>query len=159
MRCWRVTWPRLALEPLLPPYRRSSYVPSLRTQFRSPSHLTLSLFQWPDNYDFGSTRALNNPLMHSQNHTSQNTVNDSPLPEDEKRDRANTDAKDDTVADTRSASDEPIVPLVDVSDLDPVALKKAFKFAAWSSVALVRSTVLPSIFHPFQALADGLFCI
>lgn len=97
--------------------------------------------------------------MHSQNHTSQNTVNDSSLPEDEKRDRANTDEKDDTVADTRSASDEPVVPLVDVSDLDPVALKKAFKFAAWSSVALVRSTVLPSIFHPFQALADGLFCI
>lgn len=88
--------------------------------------------------------------MHSQNHTSQNTANDSPLPEDEKRDRANSDEKDDTVADTRSASDEPIVPLVDVSDLDPVALKKAFKFAAWSSVALVRFSVLPPALHsPF----------
>lgn len=107
-------------------------------------------FQWPDNYDFESTRALNNPLMHPHGHSTRTATNDSPLPDDSKNGRSMDDEKNDGVAaDARSVSDEPIVPLVDTSDLDPVALKKAFRFAAWSSVALVR-TLFP--FSPLRRI-------
>jgi urea-proton symporter len=41
--------------------------------------------------------------------------------------------------------------VTDEKDLDPVALNKAFKFAAWSSVALVRGILLtqtPTLIDP-----------
>jgi len=65
--------------------------------------------QWPENYDFVATRAINHPVSRlGEPDTSQDELE---LEEDD-------DDDDD--------------------DLDPVKLDNAFKFASWSSIALVN---------------------
>jgi len=84
----------------------------------------------PDNFSFDVTRALNTPT-HSAPTTGSGT--DTPR-EDEKKDIDS------------GSGDVKVVPVDDEhvpkgvthdADLDPVALKGAFRFAAWSSVALL----------------------
>lgn len=80
----------------------------------------LDHLQWPDNYDFAETRAINLPVVKRTVHHD--------YAED-----INTEKKEVPVSVT-SASDEIEID----SELDPVGLKKAFKFAVWSSVVMVR---------------------
>ena len=77
--------------------------------------------QWPEDFDFEVTRAINAPSTHHGLRRN-STEGD----EDEKK------SKD--VAETAEVEN-------DESDkeLDPVGLQKAFRFAAWSSVVLVSA--------------------
>jgi len=79
--------------------------------------------QWPEDYDFASTRAINS---RSAAVASKNVSDELEETEDEKK-----------VPDTSASSvinEAPVDP-----ELDPVALDKAFKFAARASVVLVRA--------------------
>jgi hypothetical protein len=79
-------------------------------------------FKWPDNYDFAATRAINEKFSATLHHASE--VDDEKKVDDEK-------VKEVSVSEVGQ-------PRSDLEDeLDPVALDKAFKFASWSSVALV----------------------
>lgn len=80
--------------------------------------------QWPEDFDFVSTRALNVRLV---------TKVSGPYGE-EKTDEKGSE-KERGSAEMHSVVDEDgIVP---DPDLDPVSLNTAYRFAAWSSVALV----------------------
>lgn len=77
--------------------------------------------QWPEDFDFEITRAINAPaIRHVQG-------------------RGSTEADED------EKKSQEVVEIAEVEndesdkELDPVGLKKAFRFAAWSSVALVGS--------------------
>jgi len=88
--------------------------------------------QKPEHFDFDVTRAINKPHHHGQNRPTDETA-----PAD--RDSSDEKAKSSDVDD--SESDIPDVGRTDDSDLDPVGLNKAFNFAVWSSVALVRLSI------------------
>lgn len=78
----------------------------------------LNHLQWPDNYDFAGTRAINLPVV------KKTTIHYVPDVETEKKDAP---------ASVTSVSDE-----IELDDeLDPVSLKKAFRFAVWASVIMV----------------------
>lgn len=87
--------------------------------------------QRPANFDFAVTRAINAP--HTHGHPSK------PADESTEPRKGDLDEKEDSSPspDVRSVSETPGV--TDEDELDHAALKKAFRFAAWSSVALVRS--------------------
>jgi len=91
---------------------------------------------WPEDFDFESTRALNvKPRADVDTKGATNT--------DEKADDKALEEEHGS-AELRSLDgEEPFV--VPDPDLDPVALDKAFRFAAWSSVAL---TVIMLILVP-----------
>ncbi|KAJ3487957.1 hypothetical protein NLI96_g3182 [Meripilus lineatus] len=81
---------------------------------------------WPDDFDFDITRAINAPKTASvaSEKAEDAKVQDSPNLDNEKK---NPSVEDEvSVASVTSEQNE----------LDPVALKKAFRFAAWSSVVL-----------------------
>ncbi|KAF8122410.1 urea transporter [Boletus edulis] len=80
---------------------------------------------WPDNYDFVETRAINLPAA-------KKTVHDG--------DDAGIE-KDDAQVSVKSVSEETELD----NELDPVGLKKAFRFAVWSSVimTLVFMIIIP----------------
>ncbi|KAJ7202052.1 urea transporter [Mycena pura] len=86
--------------------------------------VAISSYLWPENYDFESTRAINKP-----------TDNANALVEDS----ASLEKKDQTpplaVTDSFDAAE-----LKD--ELDPVALEKAFRFAAWSSLGLLLVLII-----------------
>ncbi|KAG6915590.1 hypothetical protein DXG01_010826 [Tephrocybe rancida] len=82
----------------------------------------------PADFDFDITRAINAP----RHHTSQ------PKEYIEKADEE--EDKKVTSAEIQSVSD--VIGLTDESDLNPVELNKAFKFAAWSSLALLVIMIL-----------------
>ncbi|KAA1472751.1 urea transporter [Dentipellis sp. KUC8613] len=86
---------------------------------------TATSYMWPENFDFESTRALNAPKSAPIEEKSDDL--DRKSPDDEKR----------MSSDVSSAVDEAVMPPQSDSDLDPVALGKAFRFAAWSSVILL----------------------
>ncbi|KAJ7474699.1 urea transporter [Mycena latifolia] len=82
---------------------------------------TIASYMYPENYDFESTRAINKP--------------DTPAKVEEKeaaKDRPSLEKKEKapSVADSFDAAEIE-------DELDPVALDKAFRFAAWSSLALL----------------------
>lgn len=83
----------------------------------------------PDNFSFDVTRAINSPT-----HAAPSPGSGTHTPrDDEKKDMDSGDVKIIPAAD-----DEHVAKGVTVdSDLDPVALKGAFRFAAWSSIALL----------------------
>ena len=84
--------------------------------------LDLLLSQWPEDFDFEITRAINAP------HSEDGSVSPKESPDlDEKKDPASAD----TVSVSSSRDSEE-------AELDPIMLGKAFRFAAWSSVILVR---------------------
>jgi hypothetical protein len=97
----------------------SSYLVShLFFQFGT-KYSVLIVGQWPEDFDFEITRAINAPV------TRPLQARDSPeVDEDEKRSKEGVEA----AAVENDESD---------NELDPAALQKAFRFAAWSSVALV----------------------
>ncbi|KAF8218018.1 urea transporter [Mycena galopus ATCC 62051] len=85
---------------------------------------TASSYLWPENYDFESTRAINKPTS-------------APGKADEKEDRPSMEKKEKTpsVADSYDAAEVE-------DELDPVALNKAFRFAAWSSLGLLLVLII-----------------
>ena len=85
----------------------------------------MRLLQWPDNFDFDITRAINAPTSAPTGPQEDVKVPESPV--NEKKRPSVTDE----VVSVLSSTDLE-------NDLDPVALNKAFNFAAWSSVVLVR---------------------
>lgn len=78
----------------------------------------LNHLQWPDNYDFAETRAINLPVVKT-------TIRYVDNLEIEKKEIPVGDVSDDGDTDFDN-------------DFDPSGLKKAFRFAAWSSVIMVR---------------------
>ncbi|KAI0292035.1 urea transporter [Russula brevipes] len=77
--------------------------------------------QWPEDFDFESTRALNV-------RTRVTTVTQVGKPYG--------DEKGSEIAETRSAADDEGGIVTPDPDLDPISLTKAYRFATWSSVAL-----------------------
>ena len=89
----------------------------------------LIIGQWPEDFDFEITRAINAP------HPQHAHARDSPeVDEDEKKSK-------EVVEIAAAENDE------SDKELDPVGLHKAFRFAAWSSIVLVGS---------FSHLSDGI---
>lgn len=78
---------------------------------------------WPDSYDFAQTRGMNAPRG-SRFYLGEDR--------EDRADKSEKKAED-------SVSVTSAVESLDESDLDPVALDKAFKFAVWASVILVRT--------------------
>lgn len=76
------------------------------------------LLQWPEDFNFDITRAINAPSTH---HVPQR---DSSEDEDEKKSKDGIEA-----AEVENDESD--------KELDPAGLQKAFRFAAWSSLALV----------------------
>lgn len=83
---------------------------------------------WPENYDFEPTRKINRKINLSQD----GDVKVEDVDYDKKE-------KEGSVIHTQSVSD---VNSSEDDDLNPVGLKKAFRFAAWSSVALLVVMIL-----------------
>lgn len=83
----------------------------------------------PENFNFDITRAINAPVHHH--------IEDPESPEGKSStEKVNTENVDEK-AEVRSIAQSQIqIGITRLDDLDPVALNKAFKFAAWSSVAL-----------------------
>ncbi|GBE84285.1 Probable urea active transporter [Sparassis crispa] len=82
---------------------------------------------WPEDFSFDPTRAINNPTFVADEKTSES--------------RASQDEVDDKKEATAAVVSEPVISaeeaaLEEARELDPVALRKSFKLAAWSSVAL-----------------------
>jgi len=86
--------------------------------------------QWPEDFNFDVTRAINAP---NTRHGRDSAEGD----EDEKKSREAIEA-----AEVENDESD--------NDLDPVALQKAFRFAAWSSVALVGPFSCLDAFFPMN---------
>ncbi|KAG6859950.1 hypothetical protein C0995_001386 [Termitomyces sp. Mi166 len=94
----------------------------------------------PANFDFSATRTLNT----SYHHTSNSKPNDAAENIEDEDDKEKEKEKGKVPsADVESVSDDTALGLTEDHDLDPAALKKAFKFAAWSSIVLVRHLSYP----------------
>jgi hypothetical protein len=110
----------------------SSYM--VRKYLQTWNVLFYFIFQWPENYDFESTRAINQPTAAPAKVEEKETNEKEERPSVEKKEKEKTPSVADSF-DAEEIEDE----------LDPVALNKAFRFAAWSSLALV-SQFIPLIF-------------
>ena len=110
------------------------------TSYALPIHVPCNLLkstpsQWPENFDFDITRAINAPAAHSITKADEKHASDVDV--DEKKHDASASVASVT-------TDEAAVgPAPEDDDLNPEALHKAFNFAAWSSIILVRP-VLPT---------------
>ncbi|ETW75302.1 urea transporter [Heterobasidion irregulare TC 32-1] len=94
---------------------------------------TATSYIWPENFDFEATRALNAPSAEPRlagEKADAEVVKDDKDSESEKRPSRAGDADVQSVR-----NEEPFVQAD--GDLDPVALQKAFRFAAWSSIILL----------------------
>ncbi|SJL09473.1 related to DUR3-Urea permease [Armillaria ostoyae] len=102
---------------------------------------TVSSLIWPENFDFEITRSLNRPESISGFSKSKDKVTCDDLDHKEQS------------PDVSSAHEV----CIDDEDLDPAALKKAFNFATWSSVVLVRPSfslpvLVPKLTHSMKLL-------
>jgi len=92
----------------------------------------------PENFDFEITRAINSPHHHARDHTDEEEKHGSM--DDPEKKAAHDGDQDIKVSETSLAEGGPHVGeasgVTEDAELDPVALKKAFRFAAWSSVGL-----------------------
>ncbi|KAI0929435.1 hypothetical protein AcV7_005287 [Taiwanofungus camphoratus] len=91
---------------------------------------------WPENFTFDATRAINAPPRLEADKTSDD-MRRSNEDIDEKK-RESSDVSMEPVISAEAAAAE------ESKELDPVALNKSFRFAAWSSVALVSHECLHS---------------
>jgi len=100
----------------------------------------------PEDFNFDVTRAINAHLHHHVNHVKERA--DATANEDERKSSTekvnlgNADEKEDARSIAQSSVQ---IGITRADELDPVALDKAFKFAAWSSLAL---TVIMIILIP-----------
>ena len=93
----------------------------------------MNIEQWPEDFNFDITRAINAPATrraHGQDSTAEGD-------EDEKK-------SGEAIGPPRVENDD------SDNDLDPVGLQKAFRFAAWSSVVLVGPFSQPGVFCPMN---------
>ena len=81
--------------------------------------------QWPDDFNWETTRAINRPSPGA------GKINEKAVDNDSDDKKHTSSVKESVSGDSFSGSEEE-------DELDPVALKKAFKFATYSSLALVR---------------------
>ncbi|KAJ6555148.1 urea transporter [Mycena vulgaris] len=81
---------------------------------------------WPEDFDFESTRAINRPTETTATQVEEKATEK----EDKGRTSIEKKEKAPSVADSYDAAEIE-------DELDPVALNKAFRFAAWSSLALL----------------------
>ncbi|KAF7377971.1 Urea transporter [Mycena sanguinolenta] len=86
---------------------------------------TASSYMWPEDYDFETTRAINKPTPIEE------IQNVDERPSMEKKEKEKTPS----VADSFDAAEVE-------DELDPVALGKAFRFAAWSSLGLLLVLII-----------------
>lgn len=85
---------------------------------------------WPEDFTFERTQAMNAPP--GSRYAPPVSPNPGALSVDEKHEKS-------VDADVRSvASHGASVAAPDESDLDPASLERAFRFAAWASIVLVR---------------------
>jgi len=84
----------------------------------------VSSYFWPEDFNFDITRAINSPTREKDSSTHDNYG-------EEKKAQVTTAVAD---ADEKNAAID--------DDLDPVALNKAFQFAAWSSVILTLVMII-----------------
>src|ERR1700761_6514653 len=109
--------------------------------------LTKIDLQSPENFDFEITRAINSPHHHVKHHTDEEEKHGNM--DDPEKTAAQDGDQDVKVSETSSAEgsprDDEAIGVTEDAELDPVALKKAFKFAAWSSVVLVSASVASSL--------------
>ncbi|KAF9066978.1 hypothetical protein BDP27DRAFT_944001, partial [Rhodocollybia butyracea] len=84
---------------------------------------------WPDDFDFNITRAINNPDAKSEPMKHQ----DKSEAEDMENKEGSEEAASPSVIDSTVATEE---------ELDPVKLQAAFRFAAWSSLALLLVLII-----------------
>lgn len=85
---------------------------------------------WPDDFDFEATRAINNPQYHPGEKGSSANSRGSQDDIDEKKQDPDAEVITEPVISSEAAAEE------EAKELDPAALKKSFRLAAWSSVAL-----------------------
>ena len=106
------------------------------------SFSNIGFAQFPDDFNFDITRAINAPVHHHETKPTATTKEVTPteggpsasiekVPEEVEKAAGKEDAQ--SVAESSVQ-----IGITRAEELDPVALNKAFKFAAWSSVALVR---------------------
>ena len=93
-----------------------SYIVGCLPFTRNLQYSVVGIGQWPEDFNFDVTRAINAPHTHRQDSTEGD--------DDEKKSKEPIDAAEVENDETDN-------------ELDPVGLQKAFRFAAWSSVALV----------------------
>lgn len=112
----------------------SSYIvghlPLTRDLIYGIQWLLIIIGQWPEDFDFDITRAINAPATH---HGRDSTDGD----DDEKKSK-------DAIEAAEVENDE------SDNELDPVGLQKAFRFAAWSSVVLVGPFSYLGAFFPMN---------
>ena len=129
MRCWQGTWRLSVSEQSLHMSHPSLYARTFLCNLFPPSDPVSSPFQWPDDFDFSTTRAIN------ERYVAPNVAHVSEVDDEKEK------TEDDHAKVSVSEVGKPRFELDD--EIDPVALNKAFRFAAWSSVALVR---MPPLF-------------
>jgi hypothetical protein len=115
--------------------------PLCNTSFPQFSLCFFVFAQQPENFDFDITRAINTHTHVDHPHRGKEDAKDL----DNKKtstEKVDVEAAADEKADAQSSAESSVqLGITRAEELDPVALNKAFKFAAWSSVALVRSFV------------------
>ncbi|KAG2004698.1 urea transporter, variant 2 [Coprinopsis cinerea AmutBmut pab1-1] len=87
---------------------------------------------WPDNFDWETTRSINRPAPPSPDAAEQDSKSDL---ENEKKNASEVVTKPASIADSFDANEE-------ANELDPVALRKAFRFASWASISLFVVLIL-----------------
>ena len=85
--------------------------------------------QWPEDFDFAATRAINAPAVEDHGEKLRDEEEDSNSVK--KRDSAEVSATVDPVV---SAS---VAAAAEARELDPAALNASFRLAAWASVIMV----------------------
>ncbi|KAI0325129.1 urea transporter [Cubamyces sp. BRFM 1775] len=95
---------------------------------------------WPDDFDFEATRAINRPLHEKDGSDMRASPRSASLDDSEsEKKHAPADVSLEPVVSARAAAEE------EERELDPVALNKSFRIAAWSSVilTLVMLIIIP----------------
>ncbi|KAJ3000704.1 hypothetical protein NUW54_g6748 [Trametes sanguinea] len=94
--------------------------------------------QWPDNFDFEATRAINRPA-HETDLADASPRSASLDDASSEKKQAPADVSLEPVVSARAAAEE------EERELDPVALKKSFSIAAWASIilTLVMLIIIP----------------
>lgn len=91
---------------------------------------SLPVIQFPEDFDFDITRAINTSKEHHS---------------DSSEKTAQLDEKASPYDENQSISASDIPGITEDNELDPVQLNKAFRFTAWSSVILVSPTQLQQL--------------
>jgi Na+/proline symporter len=94
---------------------------------------TVSSLIWPDNFDWETTRAINKP-----SHDTTPTHDDDNKSTDDEGEKK----KVKVATKASSVSGDSFLADAEEDELDPIALKKAFKFATWSSLTLFVIMIL-----------------